>query len=248
MLNTYKKRFSLKSFGNGIDFGTITGFEEVVTNGVSKFYLLDNYGYSRIIIFNQYWIYQSHQNLPFSSTESLKYVEGYFYFTSSYYFYKTNSTYSAINYYQGSGYQQLIYDSDSSIFYVANYAYSRIDVFDTFCSPLLTINLEISGSYGLAAFNGNIYASDTSGNAVILQNGLAIKYFNLNQCSSNSITADSSGYLAFKCSNYNQILIYDSNGKYMNTSISTLSSPLYAAIDSKGRFIVLTSNSLDIYF
>ena len=33
----------------------------------------------------------------------------------------------------------------------------------------------------------------------------------------------------------------------MNTSISTLNSPLYAAKDSKGRFIVMTSYSLDIY-
>ena len=160
-----------------------------------------------------------------------------------------------INYYQSNGaiYRQFVYDSASSKFYVTVYSYSRIDIFDTSCSLLQSINLGSKQPHGLAFFTANIYAGVFKSNQVIvIQNGLVSKYFTVNQFDNNnsilSITVDTFGYLALTCTASNQIVVYDANGNYMNASLTTSASPHISAIDSSGRFVIMTSKSLDIYY
>ena len=45
----YQKRFSITSYGGNV-FDTITGFEQVVTNGIPTYYVVD---YNRVIQFDQ---------------------------------------------------------------------------------------------------------------------------------------------------------------------------------------------------
>ena len=256
MLNNYSKRFSLTSFG-GVNWNWLTGFEQVVTNGVSTYYAIDySDTSSRIVTFNHFWIYQGYQNLPYTYAYTTKYVGGYFYFSSNDYFYKTYSNFIVINKYQSTGamYRQIVYDSASSTFYVAASNSARIDVFDTSCSLLQSINLGSKQPYGLAFFNGSIYAGILNSNQVIvIQNGLVSKYFSVNQCplsqsSIESIIVDAFGYFAFTCRLSNLIVVYDSNGNYMNASIPTSTYPYVSAIDTSGRFVIMTSKSLDIYY
>ena len=176
MLSKYTKRFSLSSYG-GINWNWLTGFEQVVTNGVPTYYAID-FGQnapfiSRIVIFNQFWIYQGYHDLPYYATYTTKYVGGFFYFSSASYFYKTNTNFEVINYYQDNAYyKQFFYDSTVSKFYVASQAYPRIDVFDTFCSRLQSISLGSNLPYGLASYNANIYAGIQNSNQVlVIQNG-----------------------------------------------------------------------------
>ena len=252
MLNNYSKRFSLTSFG-GVNWNYLTGFEQIVTNGVSTYYAID-FGASRIVTFNQFWIYQGYQNLPYPNTYTTKYVGGYFYFSSDSYFYKTYSNFIVINYYQSNGanYRQFAYDSAK--FYVAAYVIARIDIFDTSCSLLQTINLGSKQPYGLAFFNGSIYAGIiNSKQVIVIQNGLVSKYFTVNQCTSSqdsifSITVDIFGYFELTCYNSKLIVVYDSNGNYMNASIPTSADPYVSAIDSDGRLVLMTYKSLDIYY
>ena len=255
MLNSFSKRFSLTSFG-GINWNWLTGFEQVVTNDVSTYYAIDYAQVSRIVTFNQFWLYQGYQNLPYSPTYTTKYVGGYFYFSSDNYFYKTYSNFIVINYYPSSGaaYRQSIYDSASSKFYVTASNFPRIDVFDTSCSLLQSINLGSKNPYGLAFFNGSIYAGVLNSNQVIvIQNGMVSKYFSVNQCpvgqsSIESITVDAFGYFALTCRYSNLIVVYDSNGGYMYASLTTSGSPYISAIDADGRFVIMNSKSLDIYY
>ena len=255
MLNNYSKRFSLTSYG-GVNWIWLTGFEQIVTNGVSTYYTIDNAQTSHIVTFNQFWIYQGYQNLPYPATYTTKYVGGYFYFSSENYFYKTYSNFVVINYYQSNGaiYSQFVYDSASSKFYVAAANFPRIDIFDTSCSLLQSINLESKQPYGLAFFNGSIYAGVLNSNQVIvIQNGLVSKYFTVNQCpvshySILSFTVDTFGYFALTCYSSNIIVVYDSNGNYMNAFIPTSPFPITSAIDADKRFVIMTSKSLDIYY
>ena len=234
----------------------LTGIEQVVTNGVATYYAIDLASISRIVTFNQFWIYQGYQNLPYPYTYTTLYVGGYFYFSSNDYFYKTYSNFNVINYYQNSGgYRQIVYDSISSKFYVATYTtFARIDIFDTSCSLLQSINLGSKFPYGLAIFNGSIYAGIFMSNQVIvIQNGLVSKYFTVNQflvsqSSMTSITVDAFGYLTLSCELCNLLVVYDANGNYMNASIPTSPGSYISAIDADGRFVVMTSKSLDIYY
>ena len=255
MLNNYSKRFSLISYG-GINWNYLTGFEQIVTNGVSTYYAIDDAPTSHIVTFNQFWIYQGYQNLPYPYAYTTKYVGGYFYFSSNDFFYKTYSNFLVINYYQSTGaaYRQFDYDSVSSKFYVAAANFPRIDIFDTSCSLLQSINLGSKQLHGLALFNGSIYGGVINSNQVIvIQNGLVSKYFTVNQCSVSqdsifSITVDIFGYFALTCLLSKLIVVYDSNGNYMNASIPTSTYPYVSAIDTSGRFVLMTYKSLDIYY
>ena len=199
-------------------------------------------------------MYQSYQNLPFSNTFTGKYVGGYFYFSAFNYFYKTYSNFGIISSYKnnGSRYRQIAYDSATSKFYVGSEALFRIDIFDSSCFLLQSISLA-SKPYGLVSLNGNIYASLVNSTEIlVIQNGMVGKYFTVNQCLTNSyqvmsITTDSFGNLAISCSATGQIVVYDSNGNYMNTSIQVQAYPYISAIDSYGRFVVMTHISLEIY-
>ena len=254
MLNNYAKRFSLTSFGGG-NWSWLTGFEQVVTNGVSTYYAIDYALTSRIVTFNQFWVLQGYQNLPYSYSYATLYVGGYFYFSSNQYFYKTYSNFIEIKSYQNTEayYRQFFYDSASRKFYVAPSNLPRIDVFDQSCSLLQSINLGSKQPHGLAFFDGSIYASVLNSNQVlVIQNGLVSRYFTVSQCPVSlhtilAITVDSFGYVALSCYSGNLIFIYDSNGNYMN-SILTSPYPHVSAIDADRRFVIMNSKYLDIYY
>ena len=59
---------------------------------------------------------------------------------------------------------------------------------------------------------------------------------------------DSFGYMAISCSDSKLITVYDLNGNYMNTKISTSLTPYITSIDSNGRYVIMTMYSLDIYY
>ena len=81
MIQNYRKRFSLTSYG-GTNWSLLTGVEQVVTGGVATYYVID-YRTSRVVTFDQYWNYKSYSILPISMTYTAKYVNGYFYFIST---------------------------------------------------------------------------------------------------------------------------------------------------------------------
>ena len=256
MFNNYIKRYSVTNYG-GNNWNWLMGYEKTEINGIATYYAID-YPLvpSRIVMFNQYWIYKDYQNLPFYNTYTTKYVNGYFYFSSDNYFYKTNSNFSLLNFYKNTSahYHQFVYDTAGSKFYVAPESYSQIDVFDLSCSLLQSINLGSKQPYGLAAFNGNLYIGVLNSNQVlVMQSGSIIRYFTVNQCSISkyqiiSITVDSFGYLAITCAASNLVVVYDSNGNYMNASISTSFIPYITAIDANGRLVIMTTQSLNIYY
>ena len=245
-------RLSLKTYG-GINWAYLTGFEQVVTNGAATYYAIDfGSSPSRIVTYNQFWIYQGYQSLPCPNTYTVKYVGGYFYFSSDFYFYKTNSSFSVINYFYKSDayFRQIVYDQSSSKFYVSTSVYPpvyQIYAFDSSCSPLPSINL-MGKVFGLAAFDGRMYASTGGTQIGILLNGQYNNYFSVYPHSNiASITFDSFGYMAISCDD-NKVVVYDRNGNYMQRTVTTLNSPYVTAIDSNGRFVIMTKYSLDIYY
>ena len=253
MLQTFIKRFSLTNC-NGNSWSQATGFEQVINDGIPTYYIVD-YSKSSIAVFNQYWICQSYQYLPYPSTYTTRYVGGYFYFGSNDYFYKTNTNYAVVKsyYFDWIYYRQFFYDSTVSKFFAAAQYTTGVDVFDTNCNYLQTIdflNLNRQGTYGLASFNGYYYVGDTKNNKIyVIKNGLISSSFYVSQCPLiiYSITFDSNGYMVVSCTDANYLAVYYLNGVY-TSGITTSYNPYMTAIDYYGRFIIVTQNSVDIYY
>ena len=259
IFQNYTKRLSLTTYDNGIAWKLLTGFDQVVMNGIPTYYTVDfDYAINRVVTFDQYWNYQNYSSLPFAATYTTKYVNGYFYFTADSYFYKTDMTFkTASNYYRSSNvfYRQMYYDSTSSKFYVAPCGLQVIQVFDTNCSLVHNISLGNNYPYGLNYFNGSFYIGTKSGNQIlVLKNGIITDQFHVTLCSIASlwgvisITFDSYGYMAITCFTDNRIVLTDSNGINYNKFLYTSSRPYISQIDATGRFVLMTSQSLDIYY
>lgn len=181
-----------------------------------------------------------------------KYVGRYFYFSAYNYFYKTNSNFEMIDYYTSQGnYGQFAYDSSSSKFYVADVHLKKIDVFNESCSLLMSISLD-QEIWALALFKRNIYAGFKDSNQIlVLNHGTVIKTVTAYQCynGTSSITVDSFGSMAISCAiPINLVIIYDSDGIYMNSQILKSSMPWITAIDSSSRLVAMSSESIDIYY
>lgn len=252
MLKNYTKRHSIVGYtiSNWI---SLRGFEQSVIGGNSKYYAIDSGVSSRIVLFDQNWTYHSYHTLPYKFSYTAKYIGGYFYFSSLSYFYKTNINFFEINSHirTGAEYRQFVYDPSSSRFYVASFSSKLIDIFDTSCSLLDSIDLGNQKPYGLAIFNGNLYAGLFDENKIkVIQNKNIIKEITVGQCAGEitGITVDAFGYLAISCHESQLLTVYDSDGNYMNSQITTSSSPYVTSVDSKGRLVIMTENSLDIYY
>ena len=227
-----------------------------MTNDIERYYAIDH-TLSRIVTFNQNWVYQGYQSSPYPNPYMTKYVDGYFYFSSNYYFYKTKSNLDVVNYYQNfaAHYRQFAYDPSKSKFYVAPSHLNRIDVFETSCLLLQSIKLD-DKPYGLAFYDGNIFVANAHKNQILLvQNGLIKKNITIEHCQCptcgrqiNSIKVESFGYLVIICYDSKIISIYDLNGIYMNAKISTSTHLYIVEMDTRGRVVVIESKSLDIFY
>ena len=260
MFQNYSKRFSITSYGE-FYMNSLTGFEEVVVNGVARYYVINynNTFHSDIVIFDQNWILKDHRKSNALCTYSIKYVERNFYFSSLNYFYKTtgNSQFTVINtsYCYLCSYRQIVYDLKSSKFYLPLVRYKQMDIYDTSCTRLQRIDLDFKLNT-LALYNNNFYCTEFLRNKifVLANNSLSTVTKKLidSQCLSGIrfITVDSFGYIAIICSDDYVVLVYDLNGTDMNTRIISEYEyqPYFIAIDSKRRLLIMTMHSFDIYY
>ena len=74
MFSNFTNKLKFSSYA-GNNFNTLTGFEQVTSNGVTVYYLIE-WGTSRAIKYNDNWVYQTYYSFPYSGT----YVRGYLYF------------------------------------------------------------------------------------------------------------------------------------------------------------------------
>ena len=186
----YTKRQTISTYINGLSFKGLRGFEEVVSDNTTTYYILGELD-SVVIAFNQNWIFIRTYNSPDSWCYCLKYVLGYFYITSGYKLYKTDSKFNVIssntegsagagktNYY----YRGIYYDDIISVLYVVSWHYECIDVFNTSLSFLYKISLAgYSTPYSINKFKGNLYVGASS-EILVVQNGTVSKIYNIDSC------------------------------------------------------------------
>ena len=232
----------------------MTGFEQVAGSGSNNasYYLLD-YGTSRVILYNQNWIYQSYKNLSISKGYSIKYVENYFYFSSDNYFFKTDVNFNYIQNYTKSGglFKQIYFLNTTSLFYVNSFS-SLIYLFNTNCTTVSTITVTGRNLVGLNYFGNSLFVGTNSASQVlvVLTNSTLSNTFAITACTTKIyyLTIDEYGYMAVSCNADSYVAFYDYKGIYMGLGFNTTAMPFQTAVDSSGRFIVCSANNLLIYF
>ena len=239
----------------GYEFKWLRGLEKVVENENVKYYVIDS-NPSRAIKFDRNWDYETYHDLPYPSTQRVKYVGGHFYFLSYDLFYKTNSVFVVSCHMSDlKFYGHLAFEFYSSQFYVSNLGKKSIHIFDTSCSLLKSISLD-DRPYGLAVLNGNVFAGvsleefKSEVHILVFKNYSITKDIIIDKCRQmNAFTLDSFGYFSLVCAiaNSTNLLLYDPNGIFTNYTI-TESDIQDTLIDSNGRFVIFNSESLNFYF
>ncbi len=225
-----------------------------MTNGIPTYYAVDFTSVSRVVVFDQNWVYQRNTVLPYSSSFTLKYINGNFYFTSDPSFYRTGTNFISNAAYAPGGnfaFRQFFFDSNSQLFYVAPITTSSIHLFDLNCVYKRSIIIN-HVPFSLNIFNDNIYVG-TTGNQILVVSKSTEKVINQVNClcSSNwlySITIDIFGFMAISAGN-NAICLFDRTSvTYLNSFFASPTTAFVTAILPNGRFVVMATNSLDIYF
>jgi hypothetical protein len=247
MFTSYTKRASIDNYG-GIYWSYAGGYEEVVTNGIPTFYAVDIIT-SRVVKFDSNWNYQAYRDLPHPRSYTLKYINGYFYFSADNYFYKTSTSFDLINSdnYQNANYRQFAYDSSNALFYVAAGGLSQLNVYNTNAYFLRSISLPYKPYSVFIYYNIIIYIG--------FSNNKQIAYFRLSDSTNInyltgvcSITVSLvielvSGLLVASCEDTNIVKLVDT-GSYIQYSLH----PYIVAVDTYKRMIINTQSSIDIYY
>jgi hypothetical protein len=234
----------------------VTGFDYMVTNNSTRYFVIDTGAVSRIVTLDENWTYLTSSVLPYPYTYSLKLNNnGYFYLTSDKSFYRMNmNVYSDANYTVNYliGYRQFFFDSNSQSFYVAPFNTKLIQLFDLNCVYIRNISLQNNSPYGLNVFNDNIYVSTTANQILIVSKSTEqiIKQVNCD-CSNDwlyHITIDLFGFMVISAHSNKICLLDRTNVSYTGNMLATSNTPWATTIIPNGRFVLMASNSIDIYF
>ena len=97
-----------------------------------------------------------------------------------------------------------------------------------------------------------MFVGTTDGTLLIILNELIINQFNGcygDSVTLNSILFDQYGYMATSCNNpINKLYLYTPDGKYIGSSLTTPIAPRYIGFDSRGRFVLILTNQIIIYY
>jgi hypothetical protein len=150
-----------------------------------------------------------------------------------------------------SKYRDIYYNSKNGFIYVAPYVLTEIQVFDLNLTYSHNISVSPYKPYSISEYNNKMFVGTTNGIVILIQNELIINQFNGCNGSSVSLTSilfDQYGYMATICSDpTNKLYLYNSNGTYTGTSLSTPSNTRYIGFDAKGRFVVISRYQISVY-
>jgi hypothetical protein len=131
MLTNYVKQFSIRTYANSLNWSFLTGFEQYVRDGTTKYYLFD-YGRSNCAVFDSQWTFQNYTTVV-PNTFTAKCVGNYLYLSSETYLYKADPNLNIFQYsqaYPSGDFRAIQYDSNSLIFYITSQGQSYLNVFD----------------------------------------------------------------------------------------------------------------------
>jgi hypothetical protein len=233
-------------------FNSILGFGFSFSCNAS-YYVIDH-GASRAYILNDDWSYVSYKN--FTNPAYMISIGSSIYMTGSSNIWKLDKELNILIQYNSTGstsplYRGIYFNSSNGFIFVVPSNLTEIQVFDLNLTYSHNISISSYKPYSITEYNNNMYVGTGNGIILVIQNEVIINQFN--GCNGTIITVtfilfDQYGYMATICSNpTNKLYLYNSNGTYTGTSLLTPVNPRYIGFDTKGRFVLISTNQTTIY-
>ena len=224
----------------------LSGFEQVLTELTTTYYLLDCVN-NNVIIYDEHWMYQYFKIASFPGSFALKFIDDNFYISSNGYFYKTNHNLSLIKPYSepGKKFRGLFYDVNSALIYVSvQHAKEKIRVFDKNLTLLNNLTFGSNPLFDIKKFNNFFYLTDY--NHPLIRISLSA-YCSISS-HFNSIYFDQYGYMILTCGTTQKAILFSFNLTFMNVVMNTSYVPYLSIMDSKGRLISTSNQGLKINY
>jgi hypothetical protein len=209
-------------------------------------YYISDFWNDKIYILNDEYQYISQKT--FYSPAKMITIGENMYIAGDSYVWKTNKDLNVLIQYNriGSRYIDIYFNSTNSLMYVTAAYNLSIHVFDLNLNLINTISLS-NEPFAITGFNNRMYVGCVSNPTLVIENQQIINTFD--GCDFvTSIIFDQSGYMATSCYGERKLYLYDNNLSYTGKSISIDDGALTIAFDSKGRFVVVSSNQISIYY
>jgi hypothetical protein len=211
----------------------------------TKYYVCDvNNG--KIVTYNENWEYQSIKT--FTQPAYMKQVDTDLYISTGTAIIKTDKNLSVLASFTMSSTNRGIQYDEQTDTILTVISSSHINIFDRNLTLLGNITTYPDTPYNLEYHNGFFFIGTTTNKVLKMQNKTIISSF-ITKCTGviTSVLVDDFGYIAVSCYTNNMVYLYNTNGSYMNKSISTPNCPMDIKIDSKGRFIIASNPQINIY-
>ena len=141
-------------------------------------------------------------------------------------------------------------NSSNNTIYVAGYYKYAIDVFDLNLNLVDSINTSTYRPWSIQRYKNYIYVGTYSGHLLVIDNKVIIKTFTV--CALGTLTfiqIDQIGFMALNCYFVNTAyLYYSSNVSYTGMSMANAVNPWFINFDTNGRFVVISTSQMDIYY
>ena len=227
-----------------------------MVKSINTSYYITDYDHNRIFILNEDWTIVSFKDYKFS--RYIVAVKDNLYIVGDESIYKTNSKLELLgNITSRDSYYTGIYSTDSLI-YVTSIKLNisieiemSIKIFDLNLVAYDSITTTPYKPWSISGYNDVLFIGTAEGIICKIVDKIIISSFNGcngNEFEINSILFDHFGYMATLCNKDDKMYLFESNSTVSIRSMSTSIDPFDIGFDSKGRFVVVSSKQISLYF
>jgi hypothetical protein len=226
------------------------GIEEIVD--INTTYYVANYGLNHVVIYNEFWEYQTYKTL--AGCALIKAVGEELYVAANDYIYKTDKNVNQIKSFANSGatYRGLYYNKTCDCLFATSHSHKNIDIFDRNLTHLDSISVGPYGTpYGIDGYKNELFVGTIAADhkILVIQNKTIVKFYDTMFIATiTAIVIDIYGLMAVSFLENLTIGLYHVNGTNMGISKQVFTKPYHFKKDSKGRLIVTTVSELAIYY
>ena len=233
---------------DGNSFGWLVGFGMYSSLNTVYYYVMD-WGANKVYILNDEWKLRSIKSL--SHPSYMISIHNSLYMTGERNVWKVDKELNIlINYYRGDRpiYRGISYNSSNDLIYVATFWKNEIRVFNLDLTLIRRFSTLPYAPGAITVSSNQLYVGTFTGIILVYQNEILIKQFDgCNGYSDwlSSVLFDQNGYMATSCSG--RLHLFYPNGSLIGKSITVPPESEYIGFDSKGRFILISENQMNIY-
>ena len=231
-------------------FGSFVSFGMYSSPNATYYYVMG--GNNEVFVLNDQWSLISSKTKTFPFSYNMINIGNSLYMTGFDNVWKLDKDLNILINYNSSDspyYYGISYNPSNGLIYVLAVNLQEINVFNLDLTLIRRISTSPQQPWANTISSNQLYVGPWEGLILVYQNEILVNQFN--GCNGNSdyvtpILFDTNGYMATTCYFTNKLYLYSQNGSLAGNSASP-QYPLYIGFDSKGRFILTSSQRISIY-